>query len=64
MAEKETMIPLSLAQLCVNCDTISDTRTEICPKCQAEDCLLNLGRILNPASDLGSADDPVPRKVQ
>jgi hypothetical protein len=40
------MISLSNAGLCLNCETISDARTEYCPRCAAIANWLPLGRLL------------------
>lgn len=47
------MIPLALAMLCENCQTISDSRTDTCPLCKSSGCLMSLGRVLNPTPELG-----------
>lgn len=40
METKEiNLIPLSRASLCVNCDVISDSKTNICPACGSKGLL-------------------------
>lgn len=46
------MIPLKFAVLCLDCQHISDSRTDTCPAC-SQRSLMSLSRILNPIPDFG-----------
>lgn len=48
------MVPLALAMLCENCQTISDSRTDTCPLCKSVGCLMSLARVLNPNPEIGA----------
>lgn len=47
------MIALKFAVLCLDCDTISDSRTSTCPQCSAHNSLLPLARVMNPTPEHG-----------
>jgi len=42
------MLPLKQASLCVDCSTVSDATSDVCPACGAQGALLSIARLLDP----------------
>jgi hypothetical protein len=47
-----SVIPLLRAKLCLDCEHVVESATDVCPKCAGR-ALLDLARILSPNPELG-----------
>lgn len=47
------ILPLRDANLCVECQAISNSRGECCPNCGCAGTLISLARVLNPSPEIG-----------